>query len=500
MNGYGRHVLAAAPVSWSTPVFNPSYYAQPRPKANSWRTELEDARELLHAQKRLRKDRALLGQLHSLADVLASRNKPPPPPPPPDRFAEVLGYLAKQQETLTELVRGVVEDRKETRQYMQGQFMAVQHQQQQQYQSLHHSQMHPIEEEYRRIQKNPSEFKQIMAELDFNDDETEMYIDADKKFKFNPDLSPDQKAAIMQQVRANREAQRHREIKRTIRGKRRFKVLGWTVMFPILLRNSVMYRRTVMRDSNIKQMQDSIKVYAEVAHSWVMKAARMPIVSVLNDPTLDLNILGTRLDNAKFLKLQVRIKGLIQGFVECTNSRDMAGPLRLFIDRYVANGASVPPKSLLPYERSRLEWDQFGALVEQNRDRQHMMVCFFFVTRHLIDMLLRPKENSLNARTEQTFHNLKILASIMQHLVLSLFVRTGRSGQEAVVDDSEIMARRQGVTLGLRNDDGVSQGLYNISDFEGSSRLLQPFLEDMREQLRLWAEDLLRLAAKTRLN
>jgi hypothetical protein len=170
---------------------------------------------------------------------------------------------------------------------------------------LQHSQVHPIEEEYRRIQKNPSEFKHIMAELDFNDDETEMYIDPDKQFKFNPDLSPDQKAIIMKQVRANRDAQKHREIKRTITGKRRFRVLGWAVMFPILLQNSVMHRRTVMRESNIKQMQDSIKVYSEVAHSWVMKAARMPIVSVLNDPTLDLNILGTRLDNAKFLK-QIR--------------------------------------------------------------------------------------------------------------------------------------------------------------------------------------------------
>jgi hypothetical protein len=178
----------------------------------------------------------------------------------------------------------------------------------------------------------------------------------------------------------------------------------------------------------------------------------------------------------------------------------MAGPLRVFTNRYVANGASVPPKSLLPFERSRLEWDQFGALAEQNRDKQHMMVCCFFVTRLFIDMLVRPKENSLSVRTEQTFLNLKILASIMQHLVLSLFIRTGRSGQEAVVDDCEIMARRQGVALGLRNDDGVSQGLYNIADFGGSSRLLQPFLEDMREQMRLWAEDLLRLCAKTRLN
>eukprot|EP00359_Climacostomum_virens_P005318 CAMPEP_0204904680 /NCGR_PEP_ID=MMETSP1397-20131031/4993_1 /ASSEMBLY_ACC=CAM_ASM_000891 /TAXON_ID=49980 /ORGANISM="Climacostomum Climacostomum virens, Strain Stock W-24" /LENGTH=495 /DNA_ID=CAMNT_0052073491 /DNA_START=1031 /DNA_END=2518 /DNA_ORIENTATION=+ len=494
MTGYGRHVLAAPATSWSVPVFNPNYYTQQRVKTfnTDWRDELEGVREALYEQKKLRRDKQLLGQLHSLVDTIQARNKPPPPPPPPDRFAEILGYLAKQQETLTELVKGVVEDRKEHREYMQGQFMANR-----EYQRP----VNPIEEQYRRVQQNPNEFKQMLAELDFNDDEAEEYIDADKKFRFDPNLTPEQKAAIMQQVRANRDAQRQKEIRRQIRGKRRFRVIGWVVAFPRFLQNSILYRRTVMRESNIKQMEDSIKVYAEVAHSWIMKAVRMPLVSVLNDPNLDLNILGTKPEygNSKFMKLQVRIKGIIQGLSEHTSNTEMPTPLRMFIDRYTSNGAYIPQKSVTSYERSRMEWDQFGAICNQTREKQHMLACVFIVTRHLVDILMRPKENSLSVRTAKTAQNMRIIASIMQLLVLTLFARTGRSSQEAVVDETDIMERRKGQNLGLRNDDGVSGELYCLSEFEGMAHLLKPFLEEMREELRLWCEDLLRLCSKARL-
>lgn len=492
MTGYGRYAMAAPSTSWSMPSFNHNYYTQQRVRNynTDWRDELDGLKESLYDQKKLRKDKQLLGQLHSLVDALQTRNKPPPPPPPPDRFAEILGYLAQQQETMTELVRGVVEERKVAREYMQGQFLAAR-----EYQRP----VHPIEEQYRRMQQNPSEFKQMLAELDFNDDETEQFIDPDKKIKFDPDLSPDQKAAIMQQVRANREAQRQREVRRLIKGKRRFRVIGWVVMFPRFLQNSIIHRRTVMRESNIRQMQDSIKVYSEVAHSWIMKAVRMPLVSILNDPNLDLNILGTKPDNAnaKFLKVTVRIKGIIQGLMENTTATDMPTPLRMFIDRYIANGSHIPQKVLLAFEKSRLEWDQFGAIRNQTRDKQHMLVCTFLVTKNLVSILMKPKENGMAIRTTKTVQNLRIIASILQFLVLTLFARTGRSGQEAIVDETEIQQRRKGQPLGLRNDDGVSQDLYCLSEFEGMSRVLQPFFEDMRESLRTWCEELVLLCSRT---
>lgn len=494
MTGYGRHVMAPAVVSWSTPTFNPNYYTAHRTQAykKSWKDELDSVKEALDDQKKLRRDKNLLAQLHNLVDVLHARNKPPTPPPPPDRFTEILGAMMKQQQTLSELVRGVAEDRKEARQYMQGQFAQANPTQHRSARTPH---VHPLEEQYRRTKESPSEYKQMLAELDFDDDEAENYIDAEKNFRFDPDLTSDQKAAIVKKVRANREALHHKEVRRLIRGKRRFRVIGWTVMFPTLVKNSIHKRKSVKREANIKQMEDSIQVYKEVAHTWVLKAVRMPLVSVLNDPNLDLNIIGGKPDSANFLKLQVRIKGIIQGFRESTSATEMPTPLRMFMSRYIANGAYLPKNSLLSFERSRLEWDQFGAICNQAREKQQMLACFFLVTKHLVDILVRPKESGLNIRAAKTATNMKIIASIMQLLVLTLFARTGRASQDIIADETDIMQRKKGQVLSLRNDDGVSQNLIAFSEFQGVSHLLLPFLEDMREEIRSWSEELLRVCS-----
>jgi hypothetical protein len=177
----------------------------------------------------------------------------------------------------------------------------------------------------------------------------------------------------------------------------------------------------------------------------------------------------------------------------------MPAPLRVFIDGYVSNGAHIPIKALVAFEKSRVEWNQHGAICRQDRDKQHMLVCCLFVTKHLVNILMRPKENSLPVRSAKTAQNLVILASLLQLLVLTLFARTGRSAEDAVIDETEILNRKKGKPLGLRNDDGVSQDLYCLAEFEGMAEVLHPFMEEMRESMRVWAEKLLSLCSKARL-
>jgi hypothetical protein len=89
------------------------------------------------------------------------------------------------------------------------------------------------------------------------------------------------------------------------------------------------------------------------------------------------------------MKLQVRVKGMIQGLREMTSIQEMPGPLRTFIDQLISEGAFIPPSYLLGFESSRLDKDGFGSLRDQTPLKQEMLVSFFFITRILVkDILL----------------------------------------------------------------------------------------------------------------
>ena len=163
----------------------------------------------------------------------------------------------------------------------------------------------------------------------------------------------------------------------------------------------------------MRNMEDSLKIYTEVAKSWVLKSARAPITSTINDNHLDLSILSRDVNikssdysNVRLLKVQVRVRGIMEGFIENANERNMPGPLRLFIDRLITNGAFLPKSYLLNFEKYRLDFDPFGAIWEQNREKKHMLIGMFFFTRILVSkFFLKPDENSLpvrkNSKTEK---------------------------------------------------------------------------------------------------
>jgi hypothetical protein len=170
----------------------------------------------------------------------------------------------------------------------------------------------------------------------------------------------------------------------------------------------MMERKSRSKLANIKTMEESIKVYIEVGKSWVIKAVRNPLISVLNDPSLDLNIASkdrmwsnsaVEANKMKVMKLQVRIRGILEGFRDNTTEVEMPGPFRLFLGKLTSQGTFLPGSYLLPFEKSRLEFDSFGALKSQSDSKKKMMISFFLITRILIGMLLlKPEESGLPTR------------------------------------------------------------------------------------------------------
>ena len=249
--------------------------------------------------------------------------------------------------------------------------------------------LHPIEEQYLRVRDRPKEFKRLWNEVGLG-------LDASLKPDDGPFLTQEDKRRILARMKVKL-YERFKHVRTKI-GKLR--VVGWAVLFPIFAYSSALRRKQKEKLSNLKTMEESIHIFTEVAKQWVLRAIRVPLYSIVSDPDLDLNILGRALapkgagieeirPTAKVMKLQVRVKGMLQGLRDMTTIEEMPVPLRSFLDQLISEGAFVPPSYLLGFESTRLDKDGFGSLRDQTPLKQEMLISFFFITRILVkDILL----------------------------------------------------------------------------------------------------------------
>jgi hypothetical protein len=190
-----------------------------------------------------------------------------------------------------------------------------------------------------------------------------------------------------------------------VKGIRRFRALVWGILFPAFVYAVMIKRKGTMKRIYMQEMRDAIEYFKKIAVNWVLKATKDPIVSVITDPSLDFNVTAKSIWfskgkpdalNTKKLKLHVRIKGLFEGLLQATNPKSMPKPLMLFIDRFINNGAFIPQEYFVPYEKARLNFDKFGAVCNQTENRKLMLICFFFISRILVAMLLmNPSQNRI---------------------------------------------------------------------------------------------------------
>jgi hypothetical protein len=116
-------------------------------------------------------------------------------------------------------------------------------------------------------------------------------------------------------------------------------------------------------------------------------------------------------------------------------------------------------------------------------------VTTFFITRVLVknimvdahNLSMRIKKNSRQA------YNLRVIASVIQTIVLLAFADLGRfEGENHFIDANEILQRKTGFTLSSRNDDGMSQILFSPADFEEIFEVT--WSTRMQDILRSWSE------------
>lgn len=359
---YGRSVLGVQPSPQSHrsavyPFWSPSLQSQPsllrhtsvpalpkRPPLASLRSQVKELEGLVAARASARRSKALMAQMNSLLTLM---DRPGPDP----ALESMMETMKEQQRTLTEMVQSM---RSSPQAATQPIVIYTQPQQE--------PPKDPIQDHYDTIKRDPRQYRRLLE-----------HFDPDKDISPLPSRPPSSHVSRAAHLRTQ---------------------LSRATESPEPPEPALDHEEKL---SVIKDMGEAIQIFLEVATSWAVKAIRAPLTSVLNDPDLDLNILTKvqslrqgqgRPDqiNTKVLKIQVRVKGILEGLREQVAALPSA--LCAFLQQMTSNGALIPPAYILGFERSRLDFDAQGALRSLTKDSQKMLLCLFFLNRIVVNRLL----------------------------------------------------------------------------------------------------------------
>ena len=373
------------------PVYNNSYMHQTRHGLyNSLlKQEIQDLEDVLKERQTLRK-KSTLAKVQSLTQLSRISDKKD------DTSIEMLKIMNKQQDLLGDMVKTV--------QNLQPRLNYPPNSQEYGYYTPKAKQPTPIQ----TPKKEKVSREEILKDLDLESDNELDYLNNEKDAYLNNHLTQKEKSKLYDKIKSEKLKKERAEQKKSIKGIRKFRAFVWAVLFPIFTYSAMTNRKGTMKKIYVQDMETTILIFLEVAGTWVLKATREPIYSILSDSSLDFNVKSREFWfnkgkpdalNTKILKIHVRIKGILQGLINYTNKNDFPKPLILFLYKLVNNGAFIPQDYLVPYEKARLEFDRFGALCNQNEDKKGMIITFFFITRILVGMfLLKPYQHNLTIR------------------------------------------------------------------------------------------------------
>ncbi|KAL3666554.1 hypothetical protein V7S43_008183 [Phytophthora oleae] len=175
-----------------------------------------------------------------------------------------------------------------------------------------------------------------------------------------------------------------------------------TVLHTIYLKKMLMEKRLAEKESATRDFESMLRVYFDATRLWFGKVVRTPMLSLLQDSSLDIDIstksslAGSTLrgfakkfggilarrphpsppqalassqpssessvDPVKLLKLKVRMKGILQALSKAIDKKEVPSGILAFWKRLSTDGVYFPPSYQLFYEeRLSLEFDALGA-------------------------------------------------------------------------------------------------------------------------------------------
>ncbi|KAK1947915.1 hypothetical protein P3T76_000205 [Phytophthora citrophthora] len=168
-----------------------------------------------------------------------------------------------------------------------------------------------------------------------------------------------------------------------------------TVLHTIYLKNMLMDKKLAEKESATRGFESMLRVFFDATRLWLGKVVRTPLLSLLQDSTLDVDISARRrlagsslrgfakkfggilsrrsrpsndlssessVDPVKLLKLKVRMKGILQALNKAVDKKEVPSGMLDFWKRISTDGVYFPPSyQLFIEERQYLEFDDLGA-------------------------------------------------------------------------------------------------------------------------------------------
>jgi len=134
---------------------------------------------------------------------------------------------------------------------------------------------------------------------------------------------------------------------------------------------------------------DSIDLYTDVAISWLISVIKKPLVSLMIQPSLNLDFNSVFVNSKKsFLKLKVRVEAIFKAILIEIKKEEMPLPLAKFLNSIITPNEYLPKEFFSIFEKKRLDLNERWALSTIKNNQKKLIIGIFFFVRILLDKIL----------------------------------------------------------------------------------------------------------------
>eukprot|EP00826_Nyctotherus_ovalis_P023689 TRINITY_DN1821_c0_g1_i1.p1 TRINITY_DN1821_c0_g1~~TRINITY_DN1821_c0_g1_i1.p1 ORF type:complete len:386 (+),score=74.34 TRINITY_DN1821_c0_g1_i1:137-1159(+) len=142
---------------------------------------------------------------------------------------------------------------------------------------------------------------------------------------------------------------------------RKFKAIAKAIARILSLRKNIEKHIQVVKKEQQLYLTHDISLHLDIARAWLLKAMKLLITSIINDQELNMSVANVVLNkselNTRVLRIQVRVKAVVEAMLANTESPQLIGPLFKFLQRLMTPRKFIPDSYLTRMEKANLTFD-----------------------------------------------------------------------------------------------------------------------------------------------
>lgn len=129
--------------------------------------------------------------------------------------------------------------------------------------------------------------------------------------------------------------------------------------------------------------------------NWVFSSVRTPYLSITSFESLKIDLseaekIGETVPNDiqdKYIKLETRLKGLMQGLIDSVDKTKMSSSIITFLNLLITNHSVIPFQFFVLYELCRIKTVD-GELRDMGESQKEMILCVYILCKVLVKSVL----------------------------------------------------------------------------------------------------------------